>query len=287
MTASNSTRAGRATTTPTSMLRKLRPVVFGVALVAGATASLGVNAQAGQQKSDMSARANASIDITGQWVAVVNEDWLWRMVTPPVGDAASVPLNRAGQAAANAWDLAKDRTQGDLCKAFGPPGLIRQPGRLRISWADDETLAFEFDAGKQTRRMHFDPQPENAPPSLQGVSRASWFKMPQSREFFTGQINRKGGALQVVTTNMTQGYLRPNGVPYSDHAVVKEFYNTFTLPDGGDTWLVVTTVVSDPVYLMQEFVISTQFKKEKDRSGWNPRPCEISDPLVSPVKAGE
>jgi hypothetical protein len=40
-----------------------------------------------------SPRERALIDITGQWVAVVNEDWLWRMITPPVGDTASIPLN--------------------------------------------------------------------------------------------------------------------------------------------------------------------------------------------------
>ena len=263
----------------------LRTVAVGLIFVAGAIASRDVNAQM-PPRGKVSARESASIDITGQWVSVVNEDWLWRMVTPPVGDTASVPLNPAGRAAANAWDLEKDRKDGDLCKAFGPPSLIRQPGRLRISWADDQTLQFDFDAGKQTRLLHFDPQPAGTP-SLQGMSQANWFKQPQSREFFTGQISRKGGDLEVVTTNMTAGYLRPNGVPYSDQATMKEFFNTFTLPDGGDTWLIVTTVVHDPVYLGQDFVISTQFKKEKSRAGWSPRPCDITAPLAPPVKADE
>ena len=46
-----------------------------------------------------SARERAPIDLTGQWVAVISEDWRWRMVTPPVGDAASIPLNEQGRAA--------------------------------------------------------------------------------------------------------------------------------------------------------------------------------------------
>jgi hypothetical protein len=91
-----------------------------------------------------------------------------------------------------------------------------------------------------------------------------------------------GGSLEVVTTNLTGGYLRPNGVPYSDSAVVKEFFDSFTLPDNGGTWLIVTTVVDDPTYLTQEFVISSQFKKEADASKWNPRPCDVPAPRTSP-----
>ena len=44
-----------------------------------------------------SPRDAAPIDLTGQWVAIVNEDWRWRMVTPPKGDYASVPLNDEGR----------------------------------------------------------------------------------------------------------------------------------------------------------------------------------------------
>jgi len=74
-----------------------------------------------------SARDSALIDLTGQWVAVVNEDWRWRMITPPVGDVSSLPINGQGRAAAAAWDLERDRANGALCKAFAGPGLIRQP----------------------------------------------------------------------------------------------------------------------------------------------------------------
>jgi len=57
----------------------------------------------------------------------------------------------------------------------------------------------------------------------------------------------------------------------------------FTLPEDG-TWLIVTTVVADPDYLTQEFVLSSQFKKETDLSKWNPRPCDIPAPVV-PARA--
>jgi hypothetical protein len=225
-----------------------------------------------------SARAGAFIDITGQWVSVITEDWRWRMVTPPRGDTASVPLNPAGRKLAEGWDLGADRARGDLCKAFGPPSLVRQPGRIRIRWEDDNTLLLEFDAGTQTRRFHFAPRAPVAR-SVQGHSQAKWFRQPQSRGVFGRGAAAAGGSLEVVTTNLRAGYLRPNGVPYGERTVVKEFFDTFTLPEDG-TWLIVTTVVSDPEYLTQEFVLSSQFRKETDASKWSPRPCDIPPPLV-------
>jgi hypothetical protein len=222
-------------------------------------------------------RESALIDITGQWVSVVTEDWRWRMVTPPKGDTASVPLNAAGRKAAEAWDLNVDRARGALCKAFGPPALIRQPGRIRIRWENANTLALEFDAGTQIRRFRFGASSPAAARSLQGDSEARWFRQPQNRGILAQSAPTPGGSLEVVTTNLQPGYLRANGVPYSERAVVKEFFDSFTLGDDG-TWLIVTTVVSDPAFLTQEFVISSQFKKETELSRWNPRPCEIPAP---------
>jgi hypothetical protein len=226
-----------------------------------------------------SARDRAFIDLTGQWVSVITEDWRWRMVTPPQGDTASVPLNPAGRKLAEAWDLAADRARGDLCKAFGPPSLVRQPGRIRIRWDDDSTLRLDFDAGTQTRRLVFGDRAAGAP-SRQGHSQARWFRQPQNRGIFGRGGAPRGGTLEVVTTALLAGYLRPNGVPYSERATVKEFFDTFTLPEDG-TWLIVTTVVNDPVYLTQEFVVSSQFRKEADVSKWSPRPCDIAPPLVA------
>jgi hypothetical protein len=250
----------------------------GVAIAALATAIFAQPPGAGLDT--RSPRERALIDITGQWVAIVDEDWLWRMVTPPVGDTASIPLNPAGREVALAWDRERDIAENRLCAAFGPPGLIRRPTRLRVSWDGDDVLRLDFDAGTQTRRLEFAPQATSAGASLQGVSVASWYRQPQSRGVFGGAAGDPGGALRVRTTNMTTGYLRPNGVPYSARAVMKEFFNTFTLPGEGGTWLIVTTIVDDPEYLTTELIMSTQFKKEANRSGWNPQPCGIPPPLI-------
>ncbi len=229
-----------------------------------------------------SPRERALIDITGQWVAVVTEDWRWRMVTPPVGDTASLPLNERGRTVAAQWSLERDRAEGNLCRPFGVPGLIRQPTRVRIVWDDDDTLSLEFDAGRQVRRFEFVDTPSGEP-SLQGHSAARWFRQPQSRGVFGVRTPPQGGSLVVRTTRLRSGYLRANGVPYSDRATVKEFFNTFALPGDGGTWLIVTTVVDDPEYLTTELILSSQFKKETGRAGWNPRPCDIAaPPLLAP-----
>ena len=85
------------------------------------------------------------------------------------------------------------------------------------------------------------------------------------------------GSLKVVTTNLRPGYLRKNGVPYSDRAVVTEYYDRFSM--FGNDYLQVQTVVTDPTYLTTPFVVSNQFKREPDDSKWNPTPCATDAPL--------
>src|SRR5690606_10790339 len=109
--------------------------------------------------------------------------------------------------------------------------------------------------------------------------RATWARQTLQRGVF-GSRTPPGGALKVITTDLAPGYLRSNDIPYSAETTMTEYFRTFTLPGDGGTWLVVTTVVDDPVYLTTELVMSTQFRKETDRAGWNPRECDIRPPLV-------
>jgi len=166
-------------------------------------------------------RAQAAFDITGYWVSLVNEDWRYRMATPPKGDVAGVPLNGAGRQAASAWDPAKDEAAGESCRPYGAAGVMRQPGRLHIEWTGDDALSIETDAGMQTRAISF-RGPRGSLGSWQGMSAASWDRgdSPMARGgFFPGAV-ANGGSLKVITTNMKAGYLRKNGVPYSGDAVM-------------------------------------------------------------------
>jgi hypothetical protein len=206
------------------------------------------------------ARGSAPIDLTGHWVSIVTEDWRYRMVTPPRGDYGRVPVTREALRLLNAWNPAAEAAAGDACKSYGAAALMRVPGRFRITWQDDTTLRVESDAGMQTRLLRFAPPPAGRPErSWQGTSAARW----------------DARSLTVVTTNMRAGYLRKNGVPYSENATLTEYFDMAPHPGGGQL-LVVTAVVVDPQYLELPFIVSTNLKKEADGSGWDPTPCSAT-----------
>lgn len=225
-------------------------------------------------------RQAAPYDLAGQWVAIVSDDWRWRMITPPPKDYASVPLNAAGREAADTWDREADSRNGNECRPYGVGGIMRVPGRVRFSWQGDDTIKVETDAGTQTRLLHFGAFQQSATPNWQGDSVASWEMVGATR----GRPPT-GGSLKVVTTGMKSGYLRWNGVPYSEDAVITEHYDRYEA--FGDTWLTITTIVEDPKYLNQPFITSADFKLEQNRSKWKPTQCVTDPPLRErPVATG-
>jgi hypothetical protein len=232
--------------------------------------SAGVHAQRGGSEDPQlrlaSARDAAPIDITGNWVAYVTENWRYRMVTPPKGEYRRIPSSPAALPLINGWDPAADERAGHQCKSYGAAAIMNVPGRVRITWQDANTLRLDTDAGTQTRRFHFAaaPKREGAKPAAatwQGESSARWERGTSG-----------GGSLRVVTSNLRAGYLRKNGVPYSERATVTEHFDVAPLPGGGQL-LLVTSVVEDPVYLTGPLVTSPHFKKEPDGSKWDPTPC--------------
>ena len=205
------------------------------------------------------------------------------MVTPSKGDYASIPMSPAAQKVADAWDPAKDEAAGEACRSYGAPTIMRVPGRLHITWVDDNTLKIDTDAGTQTRLLHFGAgeagraggasAAAGQAPSWQGYSVANWRRPTRMDQ----QSNKNTGDLRVLTTRLRAGYLRKNGVPYSENASVEEFFDAFTEPNG-DSWLVIDTIVTDPTYLTQPYVNSVAFKKQRDASGWDPTPCRTDQP---------
>lgn len=294
-------------------LRKLQ-MVFAAAVVVSALSAQ----QQGAGQAALSPRDIAPVDFTGYWVSVITEDWRFRMLTAPKGDAAGVPLNPEGTKAANEWNPAKDISSGEQCRAFGAGGVMRIPIRLHVTWQDEKTLKMEIDNGQQVRLFRFDRnQQPPAQPGWQGFSVASWETMAQGQGTAPapngnggnpgaalgpnaggpgggarggaggGQGGGRGmgaganalsGSFKVVTTNMRPGYMRRNGVPYTANAVLTEFFDR-TEEANGDSWLIVTSSLDDPKYLTLPFMTSTHFKREPDGSKFNPRPCEVTMPI--------
>jgi hypothetical protein len=262
------------------------------------------------------AKAVAPSDLTGYWTAVITEDWHVRMLMPSKGDFGSgtagtienpgvgfigagpnpsaqgnIPYRAAAAQAAMKWDPAKDEAEGNSCKAYGAPGIMRLPTHLRISWQDDDTLKMEADYGTQTRVFHFGPPPDRGrldygnatfvppqvakveppaglEPSWQGYSMASWTIMGGSGDFV------RGGSLKVVTTHLKPGYYWKNGMPYTGNAALTEYFRVMELPDRSQ-WIRFTQIVDDPDYLTQPWIVNYAFKKLPDGSKWNPTPCSV------------
>jgi hypothetical protein len=242
-------------------------------------------------------RSAAQLDLTGYWVSVITQDWIYRMTTPKKDDFGSIPLNAAGFALAKQWDPSRDVGE-EQCKAYGAPGVMRQPGRVHIYWEDERTLRIDLTAGEQTRLLHFSEalppagfgtseipiamvrtQGPPGPATLQGYSLAAWQKIAQTRGLgIVGMTSTppptpgEGGTLRVLTTHLQSGYLQKNGIPYSSDAVLTEYFDLIHLPGGGD-YLVQTSILEDPTYLTEPYVTSAQFYREPDGSSWTTTPC--------------
>ena len=91
----------------------VRRLVFVLTIVASQTLVSG-QGQTGQAPAGPppTPRASAPIELTGNWVSIVTEDWRWRMVPPPKGDYASVPITPEAKRIADGWDPAKDQAAG-------------------------------------------------------------------------------------------------------------------------------------------------------------------------------
>ena len=256
------------------------------------------------------AQQSAPVDLTGYWVSVVTEDWRWRMATPPKGDYQSLPINQAARRVADAWDLAKDDAAGLQCKPYGAGNIYRQPGRLHITWQDENTLKVEFDAGTQTQLFYFGAAPAaTGPKTWQGISTAAW-ERPGRNAVADARVSEavqqgtvpggggaglrgapprsaamfEGGSLSVKTTNFRDGYLRNNGVPYSENATMTLHFDRLPASPNGDVWLIVSSILEDPAYLTQPLYLSTHFKKEPNGAKWNPTPCRTDPPSVPKTK---
>jgi hypothetical protein len=249
------------------------------------------------------AQGSATSDLSGYWVRLVTEDWRWLMVVPPKGDVSSIGggamgvLNPAGTAAANAWDPAKDEAEGNQCKGYGAGAISRLPTRANVTWQDGNTMKWETDQGMQTRLFKFGAaaQEASANPGArtwQGVSVATWepaaggrgggpggpggFAPPAAgAPAPAGRGGNQNGWLKVVTTNVKSGYLRKNGVPYSEKATITEYFQP-TPETYGVRYMIVTTIIEDPEYLTGPLITSSNYKKLPDtNNGWDPQPCSV------------
>ena len=90
-----------------------------------------------------------------------------------------------------------------------------------------------------------------------------------------GRGDAQNGWLKVVSTNLKSGYLRKNGLPYSEKATVTEYFQP-TPETYGVRYMIITTIIEDPEYLTGPLITSSNYKKLPDtNNGWDPQPCSV------------
>jgi len=217
-------------------------------------------------------RSAAPVDFTGYWVSIVTEDWIERMSpdSPPSGTGGARGLGGArGQPAPP-----PPANPPEACRVYAAGGSLRVPGRLHITWADDNTLKVEMDAGTQTRLFHFNPTtPAPTEKTLQGYSVATWEVGGRGggRGAPAGAPAARWGSLNVSTTNLRGGYLLSSRSSYSDNSTLTEYFTRHT--DFGVDYFTVTASLQDGPTTR---VTSSTFKKESDGSKFSPTGCEIA-----------
>ena len=122
-------------------------------------------------------------NFTGYWVSIVTGHLASADAGSAQRDYSMLPLTPEARKIADSWDLAKAKAETDPVQGYGPPALMRVPGRLHIHWTDDNTLQLDTDSGTQMRSFRFGSAASSSgqAPSLQGHSMASWEFLGRAR----------------------------------------------------------------------------------------------------------
>jgi glyoxylase-like metal-dependent hydrolase (beta-lactamase superfamily II) len=218
------------------------------------------------------AAASAQVMLSGNWVSFrTHEDEQDRGPGPDLGDYLGIPINNAARLFADSWDASRLTLQEHQCRVHVAPYIYHGPLNLRI-WEekDPETqalIAFKhyISTYEQTRTIWMDGRPhpsEYAPHTFMGFSTGRW----------------EGNALVVTTTHLKQGWLRRNGVPESDRATMTERFIRH------DKYLTHLAIITDPVYLTEPMVRTSDFAiATEDNANWT-WPCEYVEEITGRAK---
>ena len=215
--------------------------------------------------------AFAQIDLSGEWNPQFHEDQPERIPGPEIGDYLGLPINEAARLHGESWDADILTMPEHQCKPhpadYGPRG----PANIRI-WSEVDRATqrviawhthISWQAPERTIYMDGRPHPpEYAAHTWQGFSTGKW----------------DGDVLTVTTTHLKIGWIRRNGIPRSDQAILTEHWIRH-----GDR-LTLVSVVNDPVYLTENFIRSTDFILDPHQQ-IDPYPCETVVEVARPEGA--
>jgi glyoxylase-like metal-dependent hydrolase (beta-lactamase superfamily II) len=218
-----------------------------------------------------SAPASAQIQLSGVWNPRTHEDQPDRGPGPDLGDYTGLPINDAARLFAESWDASRLTLQEHQCRVHVAPYIYHGPLRLRI-WEekDPETqqviaIKHYISTYEQTRTIWMDGRPHPsayAPHTFMGFSTGVW----------------EGDVLKVTTTHLKQGWLRRNGVPESDQTTVVEHFVRH------ENYMTHLAIITDPVYLAEPLIRSTDFQIAVEDNGPWLWPCEYVEEIAGKSK---
>jgi hypothetical protein len=193
----------------------------------------------------VSVPAFAQVDFSGQWAVRYHEDFEERSPGGQLGDYTGIPLNDAARLRADSWDAGLYGLNEWQCRPHSAVYIWRSVHPVRI-WKDvepitGETVAIHANFHDLIDRVIY----------LDGRSHPSEEAAHTWAGFSTGKW--EGDMLTISTTHLKEYIVRRDGIPVSDLATMTEHWMRH-----GD-YLTVVQIVTDPVYLTEPFVQSTDF----------------------------
>src|ERR1700690_2770391 len=197
------------------------------------------------------APVRAQVDFAGTWGQKFQEDIAERG-DAAIGDYVSLPINDATRMRADAWDAEQWTMVEHLCHAHPIDYAPRGPSQMRI-WSDIDPMTQGVVAWHTIlsymlpqRTIYMDGRPH--PPDW---AAHTW------QGFSTGE--GVGETLKVTTTHLKEGYFRRNGLARSEKATITEYFIRYP------TTLTLVTIVEDPVYLTEPFIITSDWIQDIGR----------------------
>jgi hypothetical protein len=199
----------------------------------------------------LSAPVRAQVELTGNYIALMHEDYIERGPGSFMGDFTGVPLSDDGRAKALLYTSNLPSTAERQCLAQSAGIFQYRPVAIRIYAELNDTgrvLAWVI-GGDNLRgdiRIWMDGRPHPSPNA-------------QHTEggFATGRW--EGDTLAVKVTHLKTAWIRRGvGLPGSDHTTIDMYFTR------RDNLLTITTIQEDPHYLTEPHVVSRVFE-------WNPR----------------
>ena len=207
------------------------------------------------------APVRAQVDLTGNWDPIYHEDNPERIPGPAVGDYVGLPINAAARFRADSWSASLLTLPEHQCKPHPVGYGYRGPSDMRIQQEVD------FDTQRVVRlTIYIEWMQQHRDIWMDGRRRPGAFEPHAWQGFSTGTW--EDDTLVVTTTHMKAGWVRRNGLPYSDQATFIDRWTRY-----GD-YLMHVAILEDPVYLTEPFVRTTNWVLAPTQE-LQAYPCEV------------